>query len=268
VYLYGHQICPQYNDIKTPCKINNLENIASCLNYIDSVSTENSSDNNSDNYFKQIIHHLANFLDNLDCDNFGKRATLNLLSEQLNLLIKPKERYGYSTNSLTVSSIIHTISPHAYKYLWHYGSLILPRPSTIKTICNTFLTDPTDRQLFLVYSRNIFKLLDPEKNVMLLKDEIHIQPYMKFKGGNIIGSSFNNSSLATAAYTFIFSSITFNFEEVMHIFLTSTMKSDTLFDCIRTVITKLEDIGYRIFCVLSDNNAVNGKAMNNFSPKK
>jgi hypothetical protein len=208
---------------------------------------------------------LANLLDNLDCDDFGKRATLNLLSEQLNLLIKPKERYRYSTNTLIVSSIMHTISPHAYKYLRHYGSY----PSTIKTICNKFLADPTDRYLFLVYARNIFKLLeDHEKNVMLLKDEIHIQPYMDFKGGNIVGNSFNNCSLATAAYTFMISSITSNFKEVIHIFPTSTMKSDTLFDCIRTVITKLEDISYRVLCVLSDNNAVNGKAMKNFSPKK
>jgi hypothetical protein len=164
---------------------------------------------------------------------------------------------------------MHTISPLAYKYLRHYGSLIVPHPSTIKTICNKFLTDPTDRHLFLVYARNIFKLLeDHEKNVMLLMDEIHIQPYMDFKGGNIVGNSFNNPSLATAAYTFMISSITSNFKEVIHIFPTSTMKSDTLFDCIRTVITKLEDIGYRVFCVLSDNNALNGKAMKNFSHKK
>jgi hypothetical protein len=52
---------------------------------------------------------------------------------------------------------------------------------------------------------------------MLLMDEIHIQPYMNFKGGNIVGNSFNNSSLATAAYTFMIFSITSNFKEVIHI---------------------------------------------------
>jgi hypothetical protein len=69
-----------------------------------------------------------------------------------------------------------------------------------------------------LYARNIFKLLENhEKNVMLLMDEIHIQPYMDFKGGNIVGNSFNNSSLATAAYTFMIFSITSNFKEVIHI---------------------------------------------------
>jgi hypothetical protein len=84
-YLYGHQNCLQYNDIITPCEIDNLENIENCLHYIDSISTENSSDNNSDNNcFKK------------NYPSFGQP----LGSEQLNLLIKPKERYRYSTNHI------------------------------------------------------------------------------------------------------------------------------------------------------------------------
>jgi hypothetical protein len=88
--------------------------------------------------------------------------------------------------------------------------------------------------------------------------KFHIQPYMDFKGGNVVGNAFNNSSLTTAAYTFMISSIASNFQEVIHIFSTSTMKRDTLFDCIRTVVSKLKKIGYRVFCLLIDNNAVNG----------
>jgi hypothetical protein len=80
---------------------------------------------------------------------------------------------------------------------------------------------------------------------------------MDFKDGNVVGNAFNNSSLTTAAYTFMIS-IASNFQEVIHIFSTSTMKRDTLFDCIRTVVSKLKKIGYRVFCLLIDNNAVNG----------
>jgi hypothetical protein len=84
---------------------------------------------------------------------------------------------------------------------------------------------------------------------------------MDFKGGNVVGNAFNNSSLTTAAYTFMISSIASYFQEVIHIFSTSTMKRDTLFDCIRTVVCKLEKIGYRVFCLLVEHNAVNGKTM-------
>jgi hypothetical protein len=88
--------------------------------------------------------------------------------------------------------------------------------------------------------------------------KFHIQPYMDFKDGNVVGNAFNNSSLTTAAYTFMISSIASNFQEVIHIFSTSTMKRDPLFDCIRTVVSKLGKIGYRVFCLLINNNAVNG----------
>lgn len=269
-YLYGQEFSIKSNQITTPCQISNLESIENCLNYLDTVSMRNSPDD-CDDHFKKIIQHVTNVLDKLNCGDMEKRAALDFLSEQLTLHITPKERYRYSTSTLTFSSILHTISSHAYKYLRHYSSLILPHPSTIKSICNKFLTDPTDedRKLFLVYARNIFKQLEEhERNVILLMDEIHIQPYLDFKGGNIVGHAFNDSTLATSAYTFMISSVTSKLKEVVHIFPTSTMKSDTLFECIRTVVTKLEEIGYRVFCILSDNNALNGKAMNNFSPTK
>jgi hypothetical protein len=48
--------------------------------------------------------------------------------------------------------------------------------------------------------------------------KFHIQPYMDFKDGNVVGNAFNNSSLTTAAYTFMISSIASNFQEVIHIF--------------------------------------------------
>jgi len=48
--------------------------------------------------------------------------------------------------------------------------------------------------MFLTYARNVFSLLkDHERFVTLLFDEIHIDPYMDYKGGNITGTSVNNN---------------------------------------------------------------------------
>jgi hypothetical protein len=38
-------------------------------------------------------------------------------------------------------------------------------------------------------------------------DEIHLQPYMDYKGGNVVGASANDSSLATAAHVFMIQSL-------------------------------------------------------------
>nr|CAH7731460.1 unnamed protein product [Callosobruchus chinensis] len=270
-YLCGHQISIDLDHIKTPCHINNLETLESCLASVDSFSAKNGSNNGGSHKLKQIVNHVTSILDNLDFDDSDKKDAFNFLSEQLKLQISPKERYRYSANTMIWTSILHTISSHAYKYLRHYSSLILPHPSTIKTVCNTFLTDPTDedKKLFMAYAQNVYKFIENhEKHVILLMDEIHIQPYLDFKGGNIVGTAFDGKSLATSAYTFMISSVTSKLKEVVHIYPTSTIESNTLFICIKTVIVKLEEIGYKVFCVISDNNALNGKAMNNFSPKK
>ena len=99
-------------------------------------------------------------------------------------------------------------------------------------------------------------------------DEIHINPYLDYKGGNVVGASVNdNESLATSAYTFMITSICSDFKEVVHIAPLSKINHVLLFNFVKTIITRLEAIGYKVFCVLSDNNAINGKAMSNFSPK-
>lgn len=101
---------------------------------------------------------------------------------------------------------------------------------------------------------------------MLLFDEIHIDPYLDYKGGNIVGPAVNDKTLATSAYTFMVSSVSSSFKEVVHISPVSKITSEMLYDFIKTIIENLEEIGYIVFCTISDNNAINGKAMSHFSP--
>lgn len=78
----------------------------------------------------------------------------------------------------------------------------------------------------------------------------------------------DNPNLATSASVFIITSVNSQFKEVIHITPVSKVDYELLHFYIRTLIVKLEEIGYRIFCVVSDNNSINSKAMNNFSPHK
>lgn len=107
---------------------------------------------------------------------------------------------------------------------------------------------------------------------MLIMNEIHIKPYMNFKGGNIVGNAYNNFSLATFAYTCMISSITpskklFIFFHLplckMILFFIVSKQNETLFHCIEAII-RVGKIRYRVFGVLSENNAINGNAINNF----
>ena len=104
--------------------------------------------------------------------------------------------------------------------------------------------------------------------MILLMDEIHIKPYLDYKGGNIVGTSTNSINLANSAFTFMITSICSSFKEVIHISPVDKINHDILYGFVKSIILGLESIGYKIFCVISDNNAVNSKAICNFSRKK
>lgn len=219
-----------------------------------------------------VLNFMSNVLKNLKIEDEHFSQGIEFISDQLKLRILSKERYRYCTITMAFCSILYTISPHAYRYLRNHGPIILPHPETIKGVCNGFLTDPhiDEKKTFLTYAQKIFKYLkDQDKYVSLFMDEIHIDPYLDYKGGNVVGAAINNNdSLATSAYTFMITSICSNFKEVVHIAPVSKINHQLLCSFLKTIITRLESIGYKVFCVLSDNNSINGKAMTNFSPNK
>lgn len=98
-----------------------------------------------------------------------------------------------------------------------------------------------------------------------MMDEIHLKAYMDFKGGNIVGSAYNSKDLATSAHVFMISSLKSNFKEVVHILPVKTPNAESLHAVLKKVIIGLEEIGFEVLVVATDNNAINRKAMSLFS---
>lgn len=175
-YLYGQEINVTVNERKTPFVSNNINDITHILKLMSDMRC--TSDDNNHTY--DILNHVSEILKSISTEfRDTNEHNLSFIIEQLTLHSHSKERYRYSLNTIVLSSLLRTISPHAYKFLRSSDSLILPHPKTLKTICNMFLTDPTvdEKQLFLAYARNQFKFLNEhERHMILLIDEIHIQP--------------------------------------------------------------------------------------------
>lgn len=268
-FLYSQEIHLSVGKLTTPFTSNNISDIKCLLEKLEPLNCSSQDLNNSNiNISQTVIHHILELMDTV---NTEENLQLSFVNEQLKLHVSCKERYRYSANTILVSSILYTISPHAYRFLRKSGSVILPHPTTITGICSRLLTDPTleNKEAFLRYAKNIYKYVSTEDNHMiLLMDEIHIQPYMDYKGGNLVGNSCNNRDLATSAYVFMINGIKSNFKEVIHIAPVSHIRHDLLYTFIQTLIISLEEIGYKIFCIVSDNNSINSKAMSSFSNDK
>ena len=114
---------------------------------------------------------------------------------------------------------------------------------------------------FLMYTKNKSKLLvQHDTTVSLLVDEIHLNPYIDYNGGNIVGLSDNNNETATSAFTFILSSVFSQYKGVVHVMPTKSFKAENLFDIVKCIIFGLEEIDFQVLSIITDN-AINKKAI-------
>lgn len=195
--------------------------------------------------------------------------TFQFIKSQLQLCLLPKHRREYNRNFIVLCSIFHLISPHAYKFIRNHSHLILPHVNTLNTVCSNLNGSPILEQnptYFLEYIKHKAQTFEKhEKYVILMVDEIHIKPYMDYKGGNVVGSSADNSTLASSAQVFMIQTILSSRKEVVHILPVSKITADSLHSIISKVIVGLDSIGLFVLAVVTDNNAVNSKAMSKFS---
>ena len=253
-------------DFKIPVEVhdtNTLEKILDNLNRAD-IDKSNSENCNSISVIQLVISFLSILLDE---PSFKHSTVLKFVCEQLHLMTLNK--MDYSSELVIFSSILYNCSPQGYRLLRDKKFLILPSYSTIKRVFVSKKFSPATEQddtNFLLYIKNKSKSLLPcDKTVILMVDEIHLKPYFDYKGGNIVGSAFDSSEAATSAFVFMLNSVRSKFKDVVHIIPTKCMKAETLHNILKKVIIGLEKIGFTVFCVVTDNNAINGKAMSFFA---
>jgi len=115
---------------------------------------------------------------------------------------------------------------------------------------------------FLCYVKEKVKILQPsDKTVMLLVGEIHLQQFFDYKGGNNVGTASNSNEAAKSAFAFMISSIVSKYKDAVHVLPTCKINAMDLFALIQRTIRGLEEAGFRVFSVITDNNAINRKAM-------
>lgn len=197
-----------------------------------------------------------------------KAHVIEFLGEQLKLISANKQHKCYSVDLMVFSCLLFTISPHAYKYIRSSGSVILPHPITIRSVCSSFGRDPQPEHhstTFLRYvAKRISDLEDHHRFMTLLVDEIHIAPYFEYKGG-ITGATLSSAEAANSVLVFTVQSLTCQFKEVAHMVPVQNAGAQYLHKLLRDVICGLEKSGYRVACIVSGNTSVNRKAVSYFT---
>lgn len=119
--------------------------------------------------------------------------------------------------------------------------------------------DGVDNELHVTFLRNKGKHLDAhEKIVSLLLDEIHVQPNSSFKGGNIRGFARNSPhEAATTVQAIVISSILSKNKDVVSLVPVTNLNASYLYEMTLKVLRLVHEAGYRVVCLISDNNRIN-----------
>lgn len=195
-------------------------------------------------------------------NEFDNSENLKFICEQLDLHIKIMPTY--SPDFLIFSSLFYNCSPACYNFVRNYGNIKLPSHTTIKRLNSSLgaecSSDSSDD--FLLYiKKKVCHLTNDDKIVNLMIDEIHIKPCLDYKGGSIIGKSFNDRQPATSAHVFMIRSIKTRFKDVIHVLPAKKMQAEIINRMIVNIVKELYKIGITTVCVTSDNNSINRKAM-------
>lgn len=262
-----------YKNSISVTKINNfnfpvhIQNVQKLLSILEDIITYGNGDSDE---IGNVLHFSQNILTKLETVSPPeKKDAVRFIKEQIFLLFSVKNRNTYSTDILILASLLFSISPHGYRFLRNSGFLILPHPSTLHRLCSNFSLNPKLEQYdkcFLMYAKEKFQFLNSDDiYVTLMIDEIHVKAFLDYKGGDILGMAYNNSQAATSVYVFMIQSLKSKYKDVVHILPTRTLNAEILNNFMLKVIKGLEDIGFFVTCIITDNNYINKKSVSKFS---
>ncbi|XP_046987114.1 uncharacterized protein LOC124575171 [Schistocerca americana] len=172
-------------NMKFPMKVNNIQVVSDVLKNI--YLLYNSSEAPVDNILSFIDQLLQNLLEKLP----RNETKITFLKAQISFLkCRSSTKFRYDTKSMIMWSLVHSISPHAYKFLRNTDSFSMPSPNTLSRLCSKLSTNPVIEQQghqFMSYiTNNVGTLSSDDKTVLLLMDEIHLKSQLDYKAGNVV----------------------------------------------------------------------------------
>lgn len=256
--FYKTEVLKRLKEHELPMKVNNINLILELLTILKSLikSTSNNDPTEKLNIITDLLNEVKDVIPE-------KESELGFLIEQVSKLCTVKNQYRYSIELMVFCSLLYSISPHGYKFLRNSHNIIIPHPCTLHRVCSKFQTNPIHEidDNFLGYVKSKYvNIEEKEKIVVLMIDELHINPQFDFKGGNLCGMSHNNESAANSAFVFMVRSLLSPFQEVAHILPVKTIDASDLYKVMHKVIIGLETIGFKIIAIITDNNSINKKA--------
>ena len=152
-----------------------------------------------------------------DLDNKVNFGTLTFCIEHLRLICTSTNRRRYSSDMLKFAFLIQVRSSACCKILYSRGTLALPFPRTLSKLASAISMSPgvSSSEQVKYLQASCSQLQQCQKYVALQLDEIHINPSLTYKGGDLSGLAENSDrEAAHKVQAFMISSIFGSFSEI------------------------------------------------------
>ena len=191
------------------CKLLCWSQLTSVLSHFasDSVVADDMSVKSQADTVKQQLQQLIDLTSESDDYEPDVTTRLKFLAEQISLLLMSQSRY--SSDTLLIAFRFFAISASVYNRL-RSTVLTLPHVSYIKRLSSVFsLSGGLHESDHFQYLQQKAQLMEPhERHVILLLDEIYVEPKTTYKGGSLSGMASNiPSEQASTVQTFMLCSL-------------------------------------------------------------
>lgn len=186
---------------------------------------------------------------------YENKTTLKIVTDEVKLM---RGKRQYSPVTLIFSFMLLSFSHSCYNLVKDY--LILPHKRYLQQISSTLNVSCNSTHYLKEMSKSL-----PQNNkyVFLLIDEIYVNSCLSFKSQNILGFAENNTNeLARTVQTFMITSCFGNFKEIVKLLPVKKMTGDQLKKITLEVITFVQQIGFIVVAIVTDNNRVNQSMFN------
>jgi hypothetical protein len=211
----------------------------------------------------KMLEELCEYEEENNSDVTCSMPCILFCIEQLKLCCVHPFKRRYSSDLLRFAFVLFNRSSACYRILYGFQNIILPHPKNLKKLSQVLNVTPGlgNQEQIKYLKLQASRLSKRELYVVLQLDEIHVLPSLSYKGGSFSGTALNSvNEQAHTVQAFMISSVFGSAKEIVALFPVKCLVAEDLVDMIKKVITTVQECGFIIVNIVSDNNQVNAKA--------
>ncbi|KAG0410727.1 hypothetical protein HPB47_012148, partial [Ixodes persulcatus] len=126
--------------VSVPAQLQDLRELRDVLQYVEQLYTDHSADGVQ--RAQQLLGLMSSLLEELICGDQPQQLhgwhmeVVKFLKSQVDIVLS--NAVQYPPDVLVFSSLIFTISPHAYRFLRNSQKVKLPHPETVRRLCSSY----------------------------------------------------------------------------------------------------------------------------------